>query len=179
MQIGTTVLPTLQDEVSHRRGRHGKLPSPSTLSSRGRVGLSNHPRHQKVSSSKLAGNLHSIGWRTFGNPRTHHLRHIICYDFPNNGCQPNTLDNPTSSRTGPSKLGPHHLRHILCYDCYNNGRRPKTLDKPTGPRAGTRQHRWNSGSNQHRSPHLGRGCLDLPDMHLRATGVAKANHQCV
>jgi hypothetical protein len=66
----------------------------------------------------------------------------------------------------------------LCHDCSNDGRRPNTLDKPTSPRAGTIQHGWSSGPNQHRSPHLGRGRSNLPDLHLRATGVEEANHQC-
>jgi hypothetical protein len=43
--IVTPVLPTHQDEVLHRRGRHGELPSSNTSNSRGRAGLSNHPRH--------------------------------------------------------------------------------------------------------------------------------------
>jgi hypothetical protein len=140
--IVTPVLPTHQYEVHHRRGRHGKLPSPSTPNSSGRAGLPNDPRHQKVSSSKLMGNRHTLGRRYLGT------------------------------------LGPHHPRCFLRHDCSNNGRRPTTLDNTTGPRAGTIQHRWNSCSNQRRSPHLGGGCSDLPDMHLRATGVEKANHQC-
>jgi hypothetical protein len=142
-QIGTPVLPTHQDEVRHRRGRHGELPSPSTTNSSGRAGLPNNPRHQKVASSKLAGNRHTLGRRHIGT------------------------------------LGPHHLGCFLRHDCPNNRRRTNTLDNPISHREGTSQYGWNSGSNQRRSPHLGRGCSDLPDMHLRATGIEKANHQCV
>jgi hypothetical protein len=141
-QIGTLVLPTHQDEERHRRGRHGKLSSPCTPNSSGPAGLPNNPLHQKVSSRKLAGNRHSLGWRHIGTHRAHHL-----------GC-------------------------ILCHDCSNDGRRPNTLDKPTSPWAGPSQHGWNSGPNQRRSPHLGGGRSNLPDVNLRATGVEEAYHQC-
>jgi hypothetical protein len=137
------VLPTHKDEVRHRRGRHGKLPSPSTTNSSGRAGLPNNPRHQKVSPSKLAGNRQALGRRHIGT------------------------------------LGPHHLGCFLCHDCPNNGRWTNTLENPTGPRAGTIHDGWNSGSNQCRSPYLGGGCSDLPDMHLRPIGFEEANHQCV
>jgi hypothetical protein len=142
-QIGTPVLPTHQDEVRHRQGRHGKLTSPSTTNSSGRAGIPNHPRHQKVSSSKLAGNRHSLGRRHIGT------------------------------------LGPHHLGCFLCHDCPNNRCRTNNLDNTTGPRAGTIKYGWNSGSNQLRLPLLGGGCSDLPNMHLRATGIEEAHHQCV
>jgi hypothetical protein len=46
------------------------------------------------------------------------------------------------------------------------------LDNPTAPRAGPSQHGWNSGPNQRRSPHLGGGRSNLPDMHLRATIIS-------
>jgi hypothetical protein len=142
-QIGTTVLPTHQNEVRNCQRRHCDLSSPCNTNSSGRSGLPNNPRHQKVSSSKLAGNRHSLGRRRIGTPWTHHLRCFLCHDCPNDDLRANTLDNPT------------------------------------GPRAGTIQHGWNSGLNQRRSPHLGRGCSNLPDVHLRATGVEEANHQCV
>jgi hypothetical protein len=35
------------------------------------------------------------------SPGPHHLRCVLLYDLPNNGCQPNTLDKPTSPRAGP------------------------------------------------------------------------------
>jgi hypothetical protein len=142
-QIGTPVLPKHQDEVRHRRGRHVNLSSPSTPNSSGRAGLPNNPRHQEVSSSKLAGNRHTLGRRHLGT------------------------------------LGPHNLGCFLCHDFSNNGRLPNTLDNPIGPRAGTSQHGWNSSSNQRRSPHLGGGRSNLPDMQLRATCVEESNHQCV
>jgi hypothetical protein len=103
MQIGTPVLPTHQDEVLHRRGRHGKLSSPCASYNSGRSGLPNNPRHQKVSSSKLSGNRHPLGWRYFRTPRTHHFRRILCYDRPNNRYRPNALEKPTSPRAGPSQ----------------------------------------------------------------------------
>jgi hypothetical protein len=59
---------------------------------------------------------------------------------------------------------------------------PTTADEPTlwvtpnPPRTGTSNNGWNSGPNQRRSPHLGRGCSDLPDMHLRPTSIEEANH---
>jgi hypothetical protein len=101
-KIGTPVLPTHKDEVRHRRGRHGKLPSPCTSNISGRVRLPNNPRLQKVSSRKLAGNQHPLGWRHSGTPGIHHLRRIICYDCHNNGCQSNTLENPTRPWVAPA-----------------------------------------------------------------------------
>jgi hypothetical protein len=56
---------------------------------------------------------------------------------------------------------------------------PKFWITPQSPRAGTSNNGWNIGSNQRHSPHLGRGCSDLPDMHLCPTGIEEANHQCV
>jgi hypothetical protein len=84
-----------------RRGRHGKISSPCTPISSGRARLPNTSRHQKVSSSKLAGNRHPLGWRHFGRPRTHNLRRILCYDHPNEGCRPKTLEKLTSPPGGP------------------------------------------------------------------------------
>jgi hypothetical protein len=62
---------------------------------------------------------------------------------------------------------------------------PPTNEEPTlwvttkPPRAGTSNNGWNGGPKQRRSPHLGRGCSDLPDMHLRPASIEEANHQCV
>jgi hypothetical protein len=62
---------------------------------------------------------------------------------------------------------------------------PTTDDEPTlwitpqAPGAGTSHDGWNIGSNKRRSPHLGRGCSDLPNMHLRPAGIEEENHQCV
>jgi hypothetical protein len=107
MQIGTPVLPTHQDEVRHRRGRHGKLSLPCTPNSSGRAGLPNNPRHQEFSSRKLAGNRHSLGRRHLGTLGPHHFGCFLCYDCSNNGRRPNNLDNPT----GPRADGTAH--HIL------------------------------------------------------------------
>jgi hypothetical protein len=49
----------------------------------------------------------------------------------------------------------------------------------TSPRAGPSQHGWNRGPNQRRSPHLGGGRSNIPDMHLRAAGVEEVDHQSV
>jgi hypothetical protein len=38
---------------------------------------------------------------------------------------------------------------------------------------GTSHDGWNSGANQRRSPHLGRGCSDLPNMHLHPAIMKK------
>jgi hypothetical protein len=75
-------------------------------------------------------------------------------------------------------LGPHHLGCFLRHDCSKDGRRPNTFDTSTSPRVGTSNDGWNSGQNQHRSPHLGGGRSNLLDIHLRATDVEEANHQC-
>jgi hypothetical protein len=76
-------------------------------------------------------------------------------------------------------LGPHHLGCFLRHDCPNNERLTNTLGNITSSRAGTSHDGWNSGSNQRRSPSVGLGCSDLPNMHLRPTGIEEANHQCV
>jgi hypothetical protein len=76
-------------------------------------------------------------------------------------------------------LGPHYLGCFLRHDFPNNGRWPNTLDNITAPRVGTSQYGWNIGSNQRRLPHVGGGWSDLPDMHLHATDIEEANHQCV
>jgi hypothetical protein len=51
------------------------------------------------------------------------------------------------------------------------------LGKTKRPRAGTSNNGWNSGPNQRRSPHLGRGCSDVMNMHLRPASIEEANHQ--
>jgi hypothetical protein len=100
-QIGTPVLPTHQDEAIHRRGRHGKLPSPSTTNSTGRAGLPNNPHHQKVSPSKLESNRHPLGRRHIGTLGPHHLGCFLRHDCPNNERRTNTLGNTTSPRWAP------------------------------------------------------------------------------
>jgi hypothetical protein len=47
------------------------------------------------------------------------------------------------------------------------------LDNPIAPLAGNSNNGWNSGSNQRRSPHLGRRCSDLQDMHLVQQALKK------
>jgi hypothetical protein len=87
-QIGTPVLPTHQNKVRHCRGNHSKLSSPITPSSSGRAGLPNNPRHQEVSSSKLAGNRHPLGWRHLGTLGPHHLGCFLRHDFSKNRRRP-------------------------------------------------------------------------------------------
>jgi hypothetical protein len=124
-----------QHEVLHRRGRLGELPSSYTSNSRGRAGLSKHPRHQKVSPSKLSGHLHSLGRRHIRPP------------------------------------GPHHFRCCLLQHCSSNSRGTSSVGNTKRSRAGTSNNGWNSGPTQRRSPHLGRGCSDLPDLHLRPASM--------
>jgi hypothetical protein len=105
-QQGTPVLPTHQDEVLHRRGRHRKLPSPSTTNISGRAGLPNHPRHQKVSPSKLWSYRHSLGRRHIGTLGYHHFRCFIRHDCPNKrpGRAPATMDG-----TAAQISAAHHI----------------------------------------------------------------------
>jgi hypothetical protein len=57
--------------------------------------------------------------------------------------------------------------------------RTNTLGNTTSPRVGTIRDGWNSSPNQRRLPPLGRGRPNLPDMHLRPTGIEEADHQRV
>jgi hypothetical protein len=112
----------------------------------------------------------------------------------NSSGQAGLPNNPRHQKVSPSKLAinrhslgwrhigtprAHHLGCILNHYCSTYGHRPNTLDKPTRPRAGTIQNGCNSGPNQRGSPHLGRGRSNLPDVHLRPTGIEEANHQCL
>jgi hypothetical protein len=54
---------------------------------------------------------------------------------------------------------------------------PTLWGTPNAPREVTSNNGWNSGPHQRRSPHLGRGCSDLPDIHLRPASIEEANHQ--
>jgi hypothetical protein len=47
------------------------------------------------------------------------------------------------------------------------------------PRAGTSNKGWNSSPHQRSSPRLGRGCPNLPDLHIRPASIEEANHQCL
>jgi hypothetical protein len=69
-----------QHEVLHRRGRLGELPTTNPTISRGRAGLSNDPRHQKVSPRKLSSNRHSPGRRHFRPLGPHHFRCFLRHD---------------------------------------------------------------------------------------------------
>jgi hypothetical protein len=127
------------------------------------------------------------------------LRRRGCHIKLSSPCTPDSSgrsglpNNPHHQKVSPIKLAgnrhslgwrqigiprAHHRGCSLCHDCSNYGRRPNTLDKPPRPRTGNSQHRWNIGPNQRRSPYLGRERSHLPDVHLRATGVEEANHQC-
>jgi hypothetical protein len=61
-------------EVLHRRRRLGELPTSNPTISRGRAGLSNDPRHQKVSPSKRSSNRQSPGRRHFRPLGPHRFR---------------------------------------------------------------------------------------------------------
>jgi hypothetical protein len=135
------VLPTYQDEVLHHRGCHGELPSSNPSKSRGRAVLSNHPRNQKVSPSKLMSHRHPLGRR---HPRT---------------------------------LGPHHFGCFLLHYCSSNSRETNIVVNTKRPRADTSDNGWNSGPNQRRSPRLGRGCSNLPNIHLPPASIEEANHK--
>jgi hypothetical protein len=77
---------------------------------------------------------------------------------------------------GGGTLG--HLGLIISYASYSNiARGANIVGNTKRPRAGTSNNGWNSGPNQRRSPHLGRGCSNLPDMHLRPASIEDANHQ--
>jgi hypothetical protein len=130
-----------QDEVLHRRGRHGELPPSNSSTSRGQVVLSNNQRHQKVSPSKLAGHRYSLGRRNLGT------------------------------------LGPHHFICFRLQHCSTNSRRTNILGNTKLPRAVTSNNGWNISPNQRSSPRLGRGCANLPDLHLRPASIEEANHQ--
>jgi hypothetical protein len=82
-----------------------------------RAGLPNNPRHQKVSSSELSSNRHSLERRHIGTLGSHHLGRFLRHEFPSNRLRTNTLDNSSSPREGTSKhtvndidyqLVPHH-----------------------------------------------------------------------
>jgi hypothetical protein len=80
------------------------LHSPSNTNSSGRAGLPNNPRHQKVSSSKLAGNRHPLRRRHIGTLGPHHIGCFLRHDCPNNGRQTNNLGKTTSPRGAPATM---------------------------------------------------------------------------
>jgi hypothetical protein len=90
-----------------------------------------------------------------------------------------------SSRAIDTHLGGGTLGHlglIISDASYSNiapptAEAPTLWETPSAPRAGTSNNGWNSGPNQRRSPHLGRGCSNLPDMYLRPASIEEANHQ--
>jgi hypothetical protein len=129
------------NEVLHHRGRLGEIPSSYPSNSRGRAGLSNHPRHQKVSPSKLLSHQYSLGRRHF------------------------------------RPLGAHHFRCCLLQHCSSNSRGTNSVGNTKRPRAGASRNGWNGGPTQRRSPRLGRGCANLPDLHLRPASIEEANHR--
>jgi hypothetical protein len=80
---------------------------------------------------------------------------------------------------GGGTLGhlPHHFRCFLRHDCSSNSRGTNSVGNTKRPRVGTSNNGWNSSPNQRRSSPVGRGCSDLPDLHLRPAGIEEANHQ--
>jgi hypothetical protein len=104
-QICSPVLPTYQDEVLHRRGRHGELPSSNPSNSRGRAGLSNHPRHQKVSPSKLASHRHPLGRRHLRTLGPHHFGCFLLNYCSSDRRGTNIVGNTKRPRAGTSNNG--------------------------------------------------------------------------
>jgi hypothetical protein len=92
-----------------------------------------------------------------------------------------------NSRAIDTHLGGGTLGHLglIISDASYAMIAPATADEPTrwitpqAPRVGTSSNGWNSSPNQPRSPQLGGGCSDLPDMHLRPSGTEEADNQCV
>jgi hypothetical protein len=74
-------------------------------------------------------------------------------------------------------LGPHHVGRFLLHHCSSNSRVTNIVGNTKRPRAGTSNNRWNIGPNQRRSPRLGRGCSNLPNMHLHPASIEEANNQ--
>jgi hypothetical protein len=90
-----------------------------------------------------------------------------------------------NSRAIDAHLGGGTLGHLdlIISDASYAMIAPPTADAPpfwvtpSAPRAGTSNNGWNSSPNQRCSPPLGRGCSDLPDIHLRPASIEEANHQ--
>jgi hypothetical protein len=101
-QIGTPVLPTHQDQVLHRRGHHGEIPSSNPSKSRVRVVLSNNPRHQKVSPRKLASHRHPLRRRHLGTLGPHHFRCLLRHDCSSNSRGTYLFVNTKRPRAGTS-----------------------------------------------------------------------------
>jgi hypothetical protein len=100
-QIDNPVLPTHQDEVRHRRGRHGNLSSPCTPNSSGRAGLPNNPRHQFLQANSRTIDTH-LGGGTLG-----HLGPIISDDSyamiaPTTDAGPTLWTTPQASGRAPA-----------------------------------------------------------------------------
>jgi hypothetical protein len=94
-----------QHELLHRRGRLGELPTSNPTIRRGRAGLSNDPRHQKVSPSKLSSNRYSPGWRHFRPLGTHHFRCSLIQHCSSNSRVTNILVITKRPRAGTSING--------------------------------------------------------------------------
>jgi hypothetical protein len=113
-QIGTPVLPTDQDEVLHRRGCHGELPSSNPSNSRAQAELSNHPRNQEVSPSKLASHQHPLGRRHLRTLGPHHFGCFLLHYCSSNSRGTNSVGDTKRTRAGTSNngwnSGPHQRR---------------------------------------------------------------------
>jgi hypothetical protein len=76
-----------------------------------------------------------------------------------------------------------HLDLIILHAAYamispTTNEEPTLWVTPNAPGIGTSNNGWISGPNQRRSPYVGRGCSNVPNMHLRPAGVEEADHQC-
>jgi hypothetical protein len=86
-----------------------------------------------------------------------------------------------NTHLGGGTLG--HLGLIISDVAYSNiapptVEAPNFWETPNAPGwAGTSNNGWNSGPNQRRSPSLGGGCSNLPDMYLRPASIEETNHQ--
>jgi hypothetical protein len=94
-----------QHEVPHRRVHLGQLPTSNHPISRGRSGLSNDPRHQKVSPSKLSSNRHSPGLRHFRPLGPHRFRCHLLQHCSSNSRDTNILGINKRPRAGTSNNG--------------------------------------------------------------------------
>jgi hypothetical protein len=94
-----------QNEVLHHRGRLGELPTSNSTISRGRSGLSNDPRHQKVSPNKLSSNRHSPGRRHLRTVGTHRFRCSLLQHFSSNSRGTDILGLTKRPRAGTSNNG--------------------------------------------------------------------------
>jgi hypothetical protein len=94
-----------QYEVLHRRGLFGEPSTSNSTISRGRAGLSNDPRHQKVSPSKLSSNRHAPGRRHSWPLGSHRFRCSLLQHFSSNSRGTDILGITKRPRAGTINNG--------------------------------------------------------------------------